>query len=108
MAETTKPTVPTALAAATPRGVERKPRGSVTGPLAEVSAGWERAMGSDPRDPVPFLEPVHADEDVLVPRPDLGDQAYTYVQAGDRLPARDDLGTPAPAPSARAKVIKGR
>lgn len=102
-----KPTVPAALAAATPRGVDRRPRGTVTGePLAEVAAGWERAIGSDPRDPVPFLEPVYAEVDVLVPRPDLGEDAYTFVTAGSRLPARDELGTAAPAPSAAAKVRK--
>ena len=31
----------------------RKPRGTVTEPLAEVTARWERPLGSDPRDPAP-------------------------------------------------------
>jgi hypothetical protein len=89
----------------------RKPRGTVTGaPLAEVSAGWERPLGSDPRDPVPAADTAeYADADVLVPRPDLGDDRYTLVLAGDRLPSRQEQSPPAPpARSAAAKVRKPR
>jgi hypothetical protein len=87
----------------------RKARGTVTGaPLAEVSATWERPLGSDPRDPVPPGELAYATEDVLVRRPELGENAYTFVAAGDRLPTRAELGDvpAAPAPSAAAKVHK--
>ena len=92
-----------------PANVDRKPRGTVKdAPLAEVSATWERPLGSDPRDPVPPAELVYATEDVLVPRPALGENAYTFVAAGDRLPTRAELGDVpvAPAPSAAAKVHK--
>jgi hypothetical protein len=89
----------------------RKPRGTVTtAPLAEVSAGWERPLGSDPRDPVPAADSAeYADADVLVPRPDLGEDRYTLVLSGDRLPSREELSPSAPpAPSAAAKVRKAR
>jgi hypothetical protein len=89
----------------------RKPRGTVTGaPLAEVSAGWERSLGSDPRDPIPTTDTAEfADADVLVARPDLGPDRYTLILAGDRLPSRTELSPPAqPAPSAAAKVRKVR
>lgn len=89
----------------------RKPRGTVTAaPLAEVAAGWERPMGSDPRDPVPAADTTeYADADVLVPRPDLGPDRYTLILSGDRLPSREELLPPAPpAPSAGAKVRKAR
>jgi hypothetical protein len=87
----------------------RKPRGTITdAPLAEVAATWERALGSDPRDPVPALVPEFSDADVLVPRPDLGPDAYTFVAKGERLPTRAELGDvpAAPVPSAAAKVRK--
>jgi hypothetical protein len=89
----------------------RKPRGTVTAaPLAEVSAGWERPLGSDPRDPVPPADTAeYADANVLVPRPDLGDDRYTLILAGDRLPAREELSPPPPpSPSAVAKVRRAR
>ena len=92
-----------------PTDVKRSPRGTVTdAPLAEVSATWERPLGSDPRDPVPPAELAYATEDVLVPRPELGGNAYTFIAAGDRLPTRAELGDvpAAPAPSAAAKVHK--
>lgn len=92
MAETTKRTV-------------RRPRGAVSEPVAEAAAGWERPIGSDPRDPVPVDEPAYAEQDVLVPRPDLGDGAHTLVLAGERLPTREELA-PAPGPADRAKVLK--
>lgn len=99
MPETTQITTTTAV---------RQPRGAVKAePLAEVSARWERPLGSDPRDPVPTTDPVYAEADVLVPRPDLGEGAHTLVLAGERLPARDELAPPAaPGPAAAAKVLK--
>jgi HK97 family phage major capsid protein len=68
-------------------------RGSITGaPLAEVSAGRERPLGSDPRDPIPATDAAdYADADVLVARPDLGPDRYTLVLSGDRLPSREEL-----------------
>ena len=56
--------------------------------LAEKAATWEREIGSDPRDDV---KPAPADpdvvtEDTFIARPDLGDNAYTLVAKGDRVP----------------------
>lgn len=54
---------------------------------------------------MPTTEPEYATEDVLVPRPDLGDDAHTLVLTGERLPVADEP-TPAPGPADRAKVHK--
>jgi len=64
----------------------------VTGkPLAEKAATWERRIGSDPRDdvepPPTDLDTVTVTEDTFIARPDLGENSYTLVAAGDRVPA---------------------
>lgn len=60
-----------------------------TQPLAEKAATWEREIGSDPRDDVKAAatDPDVVDEDTFVARPDLGEHVYTFVAAGDRVPA---------------------
>jgi hypothetical protein len=58
-------------------------------PLAEKAATCERPVGSDPRDDVKTSSASEdvVSEDTLVARPDLGEGAYTFVAAGDRVPA---------------------
>ena len=57
-------------------------------PLAEKAATWERQIGSDPRDDVKVspTDPDVIPEDTLIARPDLGDNTYTFVAAGDAAP----------------------
>ena len=103
----------------TPGRVEdvRRPRGSVPADrLAEVSRDWEREIGSDPRDPVPPGEDVRtATADVLVPLDvtvtgptEYESTSYTFVAAGDRLPARAEVVPADASPAYRAKVQKAR
>ena len=57
-------------------------------PLAEKAATWEREIGTDPRDDVRVTptDPDVVPEDTLIARPDLGDNTYTLVAAGDATP----------------------
>ena len=57
-------------------------------PLAEKAATWEREIGTDPRDDVRVspTDPDVVPEDTLIARPDLGDNTYTFVAAGDAAP----------------------
>ena len=58
-------------------------------PLAEKAATWEREIGSDPRDdvtPAP-ADPDVVSDDTFIARPELGENTYTLVAAGDRVPA---------------------
>jgi hypothetical protein len=60
-----------------------------TKPLAEKAATCERPIGSDPRDdvkPAP-AEPDAVSDDTFVARPDLGDNSFNLVAAGDRVSA---------------------
>ena len=58
-------------------------------PLAEKAATWERVVGSDPRDDVKLAptDPDVVTEDTFVARPDLGENTFTLVAKGDRVPA---------------------
>ena len=58
-------------------------------PLAEKAATWEREIGTGPRDDVAVAPntPQVANEDTFIARPDLGDDTYTLVAKGDRVPA---------------------
>jgi hypothetical protein len=58
-------------------------------PLAEKAATWEREVGTDPRDDVNLVPPTPkvVPEDTYITRPDLGDDTYTLVAKGDRVPA---------------------
>ena len=58
-------------------------------PLAEKAATWEREVGTDPRDDVKVApaDPDVVTEDTFIARPDLGDNTFTLVAAGDRVPA---------------------
>src|SRR5829696_8887703 len=82
----------------------RQPRGSVPPQqLAEVSATWERAIGSDPRDRVTPDRPRElADEDTLIEI--HGTDSGIFVAKGDPLPVLET--GPPPAPSAKAKRRK--
>jgi hypothetical protein len=57
--------------------------------LAEKATTWEGPIGSDPRDDVepPPTDPDTVTEDTFIARPDLGENSYTLVAAGDRVPA---------------------
>ena len=57
--------------------------------LAEKAATWEREIGTDPRDDVkaPLADPDVVTEDTFLARPDLGDNTFTLVAKGDRVPA---------------------
>ena len=68
-------------------------------PLAEKAATWEREIGSDPRDDVtaPPADPDLVTEDTFVARPDLGDNTYTLVAKGDRIPAGLESNKRSPA-----------
>ena len=59
-------------------------------PLAEKAATWEREIGTDPRDDVKVApaDPDVVTEDTFIARPDLGDNTYTLVAKGDRVPGR--------------------
>ena len=58
-------------------------------PLAEKAATWEREIGTDPRNDVTAAPatPHVVPEDTYITRPDLGDDTYTLVAKGDRVPA---------------------
>jgi hypothetical protein len=63
-------------------------------PIAEKWADRERVLGSDPRDEhteEPDVE--RADHDLLIHRPDLGEDAATFVAEGDPIP-RELAGRP--------------
>ena len=68
-------------------------------PLAEKAATWEREIGSDPRDDVkaPPADPDLVTEDTFVARPDLGENTYTLVAKGDRVPAGLERNKRSPA-----------
>src|SRR5690242_12651588 len=82
-----------AAGAEVPESQVRKPRGSSSGPLAEVGRDWERPVGSHPADPVPAGEGQRAKTDTLVELPDIGadGKQYRLVLEGDRLPTRAEL-----------------
>ena len=66
-------------------------------PLAEKAATWEREIGTDPRDDVNVAPdtPDVVPEDTYIARPDLGDDTYTLVAKGDRVPAWSAKQAPA-------------
>ena len=68
-------------------------------PLAEKAATWEREIGTDPRDDVTLApdDPDVVTEDTFIARPDLGENTFTLVAKGDRVPAGLESNKRSPA-----------